>query len=179
MERISPYLFARDHWSLLVYIETRCVDYKGTLDYDQLRINYSRHSMQKSSQRPLKDLWYSEYSTKIKGKKVIDGHDDIDCLDDFEACGYIEIQTGLYNNVTLTELGITIAHNIRRHMINGKMLSNFELPLPLCPICGNIPIKKEIIGCFKYACPENHIVGAPQLSDEDAKVSYINYAFKG
>ena len=70
MERISPYLFARDHWSLFVYIETRCVDYKETLNYDQLRINYSRHSMQKSSQRPLKDLWYSP-SVMIDGKYVL------------------------------------------------------------------------------------------------------------
>lgn len=176
MDRISPHLFAKDHWSLLVYIETRCVDYKGTLDHDHLRINSSRHPACKKESLW---LWCSEYSTKIKGKRVIDGHDDIDCLDDFEACGYLEIETGLYNNVTLTDLGITIAHAIRRHKINGKMFSTFELPLPLCPICGNIPIKKEINGCFEYSCPENHIVGAPQLSDEDAKISYINYAFKG
>jgi len=35
--------FGKSHWGLLLYIETRCVDYKGKLDFSQMRINGERH----------------------------------------------------------------------------------------------------------------------------------------
>ena len=101
----SPASFSKDHWSLMAYIECRCVDDEkgiGLLDRSRMRTNANKHPLLAANS----GSWRKEWSTRLKGffdfddrqdaEKAIsagfmlDGHDDWDCLDDLEAAGYVE-----------------------------------------------------------------------------------------
>lgn len=130
--------FGRDHWSLLGYIECRCVDNKGVPDRDHMRINPQRHpglagtrqARMNGGQGP---KWKGEYATRLKGhseKKSsrVPGHDDWDCADDLEAAGFIEILgTGIHPTWKMTERGLAVAAKLREHKAKGGSFSTFEL----------------------------------------------------
>lgn len=86
-----------DHASLLVYVETRVVDYRGRLDRAHLR------------------LAGAQYPTRLKeGAEVRPGHTDVECLSDLAAYGLIEWDGAGALEVRLTELGWKCAHRLRR-----------------------------------------------------------------
>ena len=59
MKNIKIKDWGKDHWSLLAYIECRCVDHKGILDKNHLRISNPAVSMS-----PID--WKPEYGTRLK-----------------------------------------------------------------------------------------------------------------
>jgi hypothetical protein len=127
--------FGKDHWSLLAYVETRCVDYKGILDKKHLRI---KNEIDKSGSDYYfsQTEWKPEYGTRLFGYFKEDGtkdkhrqlknHDDLDCLEDLEDAGLIEnIGTGLHPAVKLRKLGIAVTSQLREHKTNGGTFATF------------------------------------------------------
>lgn len=94
---IPPERWGKDHRSTLLYVETRCVDYGGKLDRRQLRIGSDEHP------------------TRLADGVDLAGHDDLDCIADFEAAGLLRNHgTGLHPAVSLTDTGWIVAGNMRR-----------------------------------------------------------------
>jgi len=124
--------FGKDHWSLLAYVETRCIDYKGVLALVHLR----------SMNRALSGMeWKPEWGTRLSGFWNDDGttnpdlklpeHDDFDCLDDLEEAGYIKsLGTGLNPAYKLTKEGVKVCSKLRQHKSAGKHFSQFKIGVP-------------------------------------------------
>ena len=122
MDKIIIEQFGKDHWSLLLYIETRIHNYEGVLDICHMRI---------------KDpSWKPEYGTRLFGYWNEDNttnsllqlhyHDDYDCLDDLEAENLIKnIGTGLRPVCTITKKGAKALSQLLLHKQSGKHCSNF------------------------------------------------------
>lgn len=91
--------FGRDHWSILVYAETRAVDHGGALDIRHLRRNDG-----------------GEYPTRVAqgyDGEVPTGHNDFDCLDDLDDAGYLDFRRASLL-VALTDKGWQKAGELRR-----------------------------------------------------------------
>jgi len=103
--------FGKDHWSLLAYLETRCVDHKGTVDKNHLRMN-------------------GKYPTILKNREKLENHNDLDCISDLEFYGFLrdELTETCGGIVELTDLGIKTAQQIRIHKSKGKTFATFEIP---------------------------------------------------
>lgn len=136
--------FGKDHWSLLAYIETRCVDFNRGVDtceinHDHLRCNIKQHpTLQGPRQRLAKDLgWKPSYGTRLKEFKSdknlqrqlnqLHEHDDWDCLDDLENAGLIEVISVVNGFIKITNAGKKINTLIRDHKSAGGSFSSFEL----------------------------------------------------
>ena len=138
MRKITPKDFGKDHWSLLAYIETRCVDYKGILDVAHLRV---RNPAISSPRMPFgRPEWKPEYGTRLSGyfnkedngivnkERQIPDHDDLDCADELEEAGYIEnMGTGLNPAYKMTKFGNQVAALLRQHKADGKHYATFTL----------------------------------------------------
>jgi hypothetical protein len=124
-EKILLSDFGRDHWSLLAYCETVCVDRKGILEYERMTCNTTRHPT-KSGNFPFggRPQWKDEYGTRTKNG-IIGWHDDFDCLDELEEYGFLTIDYKK-KKVKLTELGLRTAGAIRMHKANSGTFSTFE-----------------------------------------------------
>lgn len=122
--------FAKDHWSLLAFVETRCVDFKGQLDYDRLRCNRDTHSAQfllrKYPTSTVAGTWKHEWGTRLKDGTVVPEHDDWDCLDDLEAAGLVETLSYIKSNVRLTERGLHVAQQLRVFKAQGGQYKDFQ-----------------------------------------------------
>jgi hypothetical protein len=131
--------WGKDHWSLLAYIETLCVDGKdgeGMIDHRRVRCNINTHPLlyQASVVPPEKGKPY-EYPTRLKGysedkSKFLREHDDWDCFDDLEKNGLVELIGTLMNPlVKMTKIGLAYSAELREHKASGGSFSNFH-PLP-------------------------------------------------
>lgn len=121
--------WGRDHWSMLAYVESRCVDNKGVLDLKHVRCNQRRHPGLALPQhvRGTVDGVY-QYSTRLRGGAEPE-HDDWDCFYDLEAAKLVEdIGTGANPMAKLTTLGKQLAAQIRRHKANGGNFASFATP---------------------------------------------------
>lgn len=134
MNKITIEQFGKDHWSLLLYIETRIYDYKGILDPYHMRIK----------NLAIRSGWKPEYGTRLFGYWNKDetvnpllrlhNHDDYDCLDDLEIEGLVKnISTGLRPVCVITKKGARVLSQLLFHKQNGGHCSNF------------IPNEKEIV----------------------------------
>ncbi len=87
--RIPIAQWGKDHWTLLAYVESRCVDHRGVLKNANLRTNVARHPLfvARGFASPGDG---SRYPTRYKGGEL-DNHDDWDCLDDMVRAGLITI----------------------------------------------------------------------------------------
>ena len=137
---IQPHDFGKDHWSLLAYVEDRCVNGKdgvGTLSRSRLSCNPDKHPMLSAGNE-----WQPSYSTRLKGffqfeersdylkasaaGVQVNGHDDWDCLNDLEAAGYIEIISLVNGLIVMTDLGRAISAELRAHKSSGGHFSTFD-----------------------------------------------------
>ena len=112
--------WGKDHWSLLAYVETACVDEQGKLDRRRMRCNENRHPLMTNMR------WNPDYCTRLKEGKI-EGHDDWDCLEDLEVAGFIEIISLINGFVRMTELGMRVATQIRSHKVGGGHFATFVL----------------------------------------------------
>lgn len=127
--------FGKDHWSLLAYIKTRCVDYQGVLDIKHMRTKNPALVAVNSIFGP--QAWKPEYGTRLSGYFLGDGktdksrqlpdHDDHDCQEDFERLGLVEnMGSGLHPAVKLTKAGLELAAQVDAHKANGGVFANFK-----------------------------------------------------
>lgn len=87
--RIPIAQWGKDHWTLLAYIESRCVDHRGVLKNANMRTHGARHPLFAArGYNPPPDG--SQYPTRYKGGERSD-HDDWDCLDDMVRAGLATI----------------------------------------------------------------------------------------
>lgn len=115
---IPPEQWGRDHRSLLLYLETICVDHSGVVGFENgrgfshMRCDATRHPYRGG------DPYRGEHQpgpTRLADGTKLQDHDDWDCLDDLEAAGLVEnVGTGANPVVKLTAAGWTEAHRLRR-----------------------------------------------------------------
>lgn len=108
--------FGKDHWSLLLYIESRCVDGNGKLESRCLR----------DRSRP---GWVGSYATIAKSGQKISGHDDWNCIIDLEAAGLIRAIESLDSAAAfqITPEGWKLVSRLRQNRAAGKLDANFRL----------------------------------------------------
>lgn len=133
--------WGKDHWSTLVYVESRAVDHNGIPDLNHLRCNETRHPGLKGPMaRVCLRSWQPEYGTRLKGfwlhtkpdrtdpHRQLPQHDDWDCIDDLEEAGCINlIGTGINPVIRLTDLGWELAGKVRRWKAEGKTFATFTV----------------------------------------------------
>ena len=138
--------FGKDHWSLLAYVETLCVDSHvgkgvGTIDKRRIRCNQKRHPMHAVNANFGVTGWNADYGTRLSGfflegekrdlgRRLIE-HDDWDCLDDLERTGLIEILSEANGFVRLTDKGIAVAGRIREWKAKGGHFATFQHSEPV------------------------------------------------
>jgi len=125
MRNIPISKFGKDHWSLLVYIECRCVDNKGVPDLRQMRCNSNTHP----GLLPFPNwAWETKNGTTLNDGKKLSKHDDHDCAEDLEKAGFIVITgTGINPIYAMTEKGWEIVGLIRRFKATGGTFGTFQL----------------------------------------------------
>jgi hypothetical protein len=131
-----------DHWSLLAYIETRCVDGAGgvgRIEKRHFRCNPERHPQHLPATpfgwEPIQGTRLAGYSEAPKQAEPADRealgvqllkHDDWDCLADLAAAGYLEVTAPVRGEVRLTDKGTEIALKISEHKGKGGKFSTFH-----------------------------------------------------
>ena len=117
MRIIPPSEWGRDHWSTLLYIETRAVAYRGGIDRRHLRINGARHPGLAHVRGDF------VHPTRLRAGRIEPEHDDWDCVEDMVAAEMVEIGgTGLSPIMRLTDFGWQVASRLRRDR------ANFQFP---------------------------------------------------
>lgn len=131
MKTLTQEQFGKDHWSLLAYIETCCVDNKGRIDLTRVRCNPKTHPGLAEA-RMSSRTWEPTYGTILRGGTRLDKHDDHDCADDLEQAGLIRhIGTGINPVFQMTTEGQRVVSLLRQHKSAGKQFSEFVCPLAL------------------------------------------------
>lgn len=133
-------LFGRDHWSTLLYLETRCVDHGGKPAIAHMRCDPHRHPDLAHTK------WTEDIPTRAKGYSLAK-HDDWDCVEDLIAAGLLRrlprtpaakalsteeyasrmqerraITVGVY---TLTDEGWRVVGQLRRYRAEGGNSDKF------------------------------------------------------
>lgn len=135
--------WGKDHWSLLAYVESVCVDANGWLVGDRMRCNPRRHR-EFLGKRSLAfgPSWDAKYSTRLKGhtenkpRQEI-GHDDWDCLNDLIVAGLAEVADRVERDsgkpfggerlrIALTDYGKQLAAQLRIHMQEDRSYARFN-----------------------------------------------------
>lgn len=121
--------FGKDHWSLLGYIEGRCVDHSGRLDNAQMRDKRKTGWDKDAHGTILFGYW-----TEGKGGLVrhpdrrLSDHDDYDCLADLEAGGFCRnMGKTMQPTMTMTDLGYQTLTAVKKHKEKGGTFSNFKI----------------------------------------------------
>ena len=96
--------WGNDHWSLLAYIETCCVDQNGHFELTRIRVNPDTHPMLAVGLLSARK-WASNYDTVLNDTTTVPGHDDVDCLGDLEKAGMIYIQSLVNGFAVLSPMG--------------------------------------------------------------------------
>lgn len=124
--------WAKDHWSLLAYIETVCVDYAGACDMRRMRCNKETHAVYATS---MHHRWTSACDTRVRDEHggaplvCIPGHDDWDVVADFVHENLIKVLlTAKGVTFELTDKGRRVAHALREHKMCGKTFGEFRMP---------------------------------------------------
>lgn len=129
MTTISIEKLGKDHWSLLAYVEARCVDDQGVLNLRHLRCNPRTHPGLALPQHDLEPGATSyPYGTRLNDGSTIPEHDDHDCLVDLVQFGLIEVKgTGIRPICTMTERGYQVVAALRKHKCEGGSYGTFHL----------------------------------------------------
>lgn len=134
--------FGRDHWALLAYVETLCVDGQGgigVIDRRRMRCNRDTHPMLCGVYGV---AWDRAHGTRLAGwtgngstRNVSDeeragfllgGHDDWDCLDELESAGLVEVLSVTAGHVRMSKEGQELAARLREHKGRGGSFGSFS-----------------------------------------------------
>jgi hypothetical protein len=144
MKTIPVDKWGKDHWTLLSYMETLCVDSSkkgvGEIDKRRMRTNEKRHPLHAVNLNQGVGSWQADFGTRLAGywdslgrkvpKKQVRGHDDWDCLDDLEKIGFIEVISEANGFVKLTKKGMKVSGELRAYKAQGGMFSGFRWAEP-------------------------------------------------
>ena len=112
---VAPDRFGRDHRSTLLYIESRCVDFRGSVEQKHMRTNNARHPGRGPGLS-----WKPQHGSRLADGSVLPEHDDWDCIDDMIRCGWMENHGSAINpSYCLTDAGWAEAHRVRRERAEG------------------------------------------------------------
>lgn len=135
--------FGKDHWSLLAYVETCCVDSStapvGTIDKRRLRCNENTHPLHAVNFEATSGRvkWQPSYGSRLRGYFEADeehrenlrlnDHDDWDALNDLEDAGFLEVISEANGFVKMTTMGNMVVARIREHKSGGGNFANFRV----------------------------------------------------
>lgn len=133
--------WGKDHFSLVGYVECRCVDHQGVPDHSRMRTNAGRHPGLVGSECRGLPPWEPGYGTRLKGfwkpdkttdpSRQIPFHDDWDCWYDLEEAGVIkDVGTGINPVAKLTPFGKALAAALRAHKADGGQYNQFSDKIP-------------------------------------------------
>ena len=127
MEYCKLETFGKAHFSLLIYVESRCVDQNGVFEINNIRVNSTKHPLFSGWEYGKRATWEQEFGTLLNtGERLVD-HDDIDCLDDLDAAGLIEIISLVNGFMSMTDKGNKLVSKIRSFKAYGGQLKDFSL----------------------------------------------------
>jgi hypothetical protein len=121
-------LWGRDHWTTLLYIESRCVDNAGLLDNQHMRTNARVHRKLLGDAQIRAGMGGEDHPTKLRNGDQIARHDDWSCIEEMVAHGLVTVREsnttdqpfgGGKVRVKLTEMGWRVASRIRRDRAEG------------------------------------------------------------
>jgi hypothetical protein len=142
MKRIKMTEFGRDHWSLLAYLETCCVeqargDGLAVFDKRRVRCHPKRHAIHNvnANMGDANLRWERNDATRLFGYKSdretprlrLRDHDDYDCLDDLEAAELVEVHSLANGAIKMLPRGLRLAHMLRQHKTQGGSFATFVL----------------------------------------------------
>lgn len=116
---IKPEHFGKDHAQTLMFVEVRCVDFGGSMEWGSRQMRRFR-------------LGDRNYPTRLQGGIECDDvtHDDWSCLQDFVAAGILEpfneTSDGRKVKLALTNLGWNLAGQLRRNRAIGILDADFD-----------------------------------------------------
>lgn len=92
--------WGKDHWTTLLYVETRVVDHHGWVAGQHMRTNMARHprfdGWMREDGRVVRPTVHSpgdgsQYPTRLRDDEELTDHDDWDCLHDMREAGLLRI----------------------------------------------------------------------------------------
>jgi hypothetical protein len=128
--------FGKDHWSLFGYVECCCVDGSkgvGELDPRRIRIKTKTGMLAWKEQYGSRLSGFFDFAERSDPKKAEEAglqllnHDDLDCLDDLEEAGFVEVLSTANLFVKMTAKGSEVCGLLRAHKASGKNFSDFCL----------------------------------------------------
>lgn len=123
---VTPDRFGKDHFSTLLYLESRAVDARGVPDRAHMRTDRARHPTTNKAGRDPHLGQTVKHPTILAGGEKLDDHDDWDCADDLAAAGYVTNLGDEYDRVyMLTPAGWTFASLLRRARAH-RMLAEYN-----------------------------------------------------
>lgn len=122
--------WGKDHWSVLAYVETRCVDHSGMIDPIRMRCNSKRHPGLDTYRTEVPDHNENgtfKYPSMLAAGKTEPEHDDWDCFYDLEAAGLVEdIGTGIQPIARMRDAGRKMVAKIRAWKASGGTFGTFQ-----------------------------------------------------
>jgi hypothetical protein len=123
--------WGRDHWTTLLYFESRCVDHAGRIGNQHMRTNARLHRKLLGGAQWDARMSGEGYPTRLRDGATLDHHDDWSCAEDLVGHGLIEVVqerdrkpahpfSGGEVFVQLTNLGWRVVQQIRRDRAEGK-----------------------------------------------------------
>lgn len=152
--------YGKDHWSMLAYVETLCVDSPGSdgvgrIDLRRVRCNGATHQLLNANATV---GWKPQYGTRLRGFFDFSGranpdaaaaaglqikdHDDWDCLDDLADAGLVDILSLVNGFVKMTPTGLDVSAQLRQHKATGGMFASFvpaAMPVTTTPAVSTPP----------------------------------------
>lgn len=121
--KVESYRWGRDHFTTLLYIETRCVDYKGIIAKEKMRCDPRRHPA-------LAHIGSKGVYPTIINNGDFDtewpNHDDWDCLRDMARYGLVVVDT-ITLHASLTEKGWFVAGRLRQYRAANGGVAKFPI----------------------------------------------------
>lgn len=133
-EAIPVEHWGKDHWSTLAYIETIAVDTPVEVRFDGRMRQKRRHFRilhEETKSRCRGVPMDPKYTTRLKGDRTTERHDDWDCVSDAICAGFLEHGENdgeLEPNGVLkfTPLGDQVIEALRRHKKGGGVFHAFD-----------------------------------------------------
>lgn len=129
--------FGKDHWSLLAYIQTLCVDSQsgiGRINSNRMRTNkHKRPHIGNSCMIAWNEAWGTRLQGYFECDKVtqptfqLKDHDDWDCLNDLVENKLVDIISDVNHFITLTDSGKSLSLQLTQHKLNGGQFATFKV----------------------------------------------------
>jgi hypothetical protein len=127
-EPVGVERFGKDHYSTLLYIETRAVDHKGMLNHDNMRCDADRHPF--LAQATKRSLAFPPSATKypsfLRGGEHLADHDDYDCADDLVAAGMVTVTMPVEDDGEFRDANGHVVRNPESQPFNPKVFTGMD-----------------------------------------------------